>query len=160
MDGIYKLIGLWRRRIRFLIKELDATINIFESTSDVFCTKTDKVLHDLRSQRSVLDALYGDMGNSIDKELVIPAKELTDKGVSYKVSEFTRDITLTLHLKGITVWKIRLWIAIKIMKVATWVGGFGGLEVIEKSSYPEMPSVKKPKEDSFYKEVPGSENAV
>lgn len=61
----------------------------------------------------------------------IDVKDQVLESVSVKVSRVMKDVTITLYIKGLSVWKIRIWIAIKIMKMASWIGGFG-LELIEE----------------------------
>ena len=43
-----------------------------------------------------------------------------------KVQELVRDrLTLRISLKGIKVWRVRLWFGMRILKLAAWVIGCG-----------------------------------
>jgi uncharacterized membrane protein (DUF441 family) len=41
------------------------------------------------------------------------------------ISRITRDITMHVMVTGLTGWRIRMWIAMRLMVLVAWIAGMG-----------------------------------
>lgn len=51
--------------------------------------------------------------------------------MNIKASECAKQIQLTVHLTGMGRFRIRLWMAKMMIRLAVYVGGFGGVRFMD-----------------------------
>ena len=50
---------------------------------------------------------------------------MADLNARVPMTRITRDITMNIEVTGVRVWRVRMWLAVKIMRLAAWVAGVG-----------------------------------
>lgn len=46
-----------------------------------------------------------------------------NNGLHYPMSRLVRDLTVTVHIDGVKVWRTRLWLGTQVLKFAAFVMG-------------------------------------
>lgn len=55
---------------------------------------------------------------------------MASTNVSVPISRYTKDLKMTLTIKGLRVMRVRMWVGAQIVKFAAMVMGIGHFEVV------------------------------
>lgn len=56
----------------------------------------------------------------------------TTANIDFDASKLAKEIELTIHVKGMNIFRVRLWIGMLFFRLGAWIAGVGSVKVEAK----------------------------